>query len=167
MSARRIYVIYHSNNEEYETTMTATWLLAFDQDLADFQMGAQFLATDNTYIETQKKTTKYLQQLRMAKEDKINIMGKEEEVYITNEKLRSVWHVIKDINSPKARTTSKKRPQDKIRMIGLDFNKLPGADFLLVEVLLHLWPDKNAFFNIPKISKNDFVSVFTKKQILH
>ena len=53
-------------------------------------MGAQFLATDNTYIETQKKTTKYLQQLRMAKEDKINIMGKEEEVYITNEKLRSV-----------------------------------------------------------------------------
>ena len=62
----------------------------------------------------------------------------------------SNWRVIEDIDDIDS-ITAKRRPDEQIGVIGLDFDKLPEAEFPLVEVLLRFWPG-NAFEQLKKLN---------------
>ena len=139
------------DTESDDIIMTAERLLTLDEELEECHMGAQALATDNLDPETKRKTMEYYKKLERARAEKKELIGKTITVINgTKTQVFSEWRIIKDIVDIDS-ITAKKRPQEEIGVVDMDFNRLPEAEYPLVEVLLRFWPG-DAFKQLDKLN---------------
>jgi hypothetical protein len=135
--------------EEDDLIMTPERLLALDDELAQCLKAVDSLASAENNQDLQRAALKHIGLQRRADEEKEALIGSK--VLVRNGEMESQWRVIKDINSVNS-ITAKRRPQEEIGVIDLDFNQLPEADYPLVEVLLRFWPG-NAFRQLAKLNQ--------------
>jgi hypothetical protein len=134
------------DEDDEDVVMTIERLILIDENIADD------IKISDLDGENKERTTAYVRARNKAMRQKKNLIGRR--VTVTNgpqaKPIYSTWEIIDDIIDSEA-VTAKRRPEDEIGVIGLDFNKLAGADFPLVEVFLRFWPG-NAIKQLKKLN---------------